>query len=44
MFGYLMTTLTLPTLMFVFRTMEGVETISDVLHWIFRLFLPTYCL
>lgn len=44
MFGYLMTILTLPTLIFVLRTVEGFEKISDALHWIFRAFLPTYCL
>ena len=44
MFGYLITILTLPTLIFVLRTVQNLEHLSDALHWIFRALLPTYCL
>jgi len=39
-----MTILTLPTLIFLLRALQGVEKVSDALHWICRILLPTYCL
>jgi len=39
-----MSILTLSTVGFVLRSVEGLEEASDLLHWLFRMVNPSYCL
>jgi hypothetical protein len=44
MFMHFMTILTVSTLGFVIRSLEGTEQMADVLHWVLRGLSPSYCL
>jgi hypothetical protein len=44
MFLIFMSILTLSTVGFVLRSVEGFEEGSDMLHWCFRMVNPSYCL